>query len=179
MSGRWFCFLRAINTGARRVTNERLLRAFTTFGALDVAAYQAAGNVTFRTNGGVAPSAAELADHLGAELGFECPAFIRNGTALQSIAEQCPFTDADLAGTEGRVQIAFLERAAGDEAVNEVRSLVPADDLVVLTGTEWWWLPKAGISDSELPVRQVETILGPMTMRTKATIDRMLARFAT
>lgn len=178
VSDRWFCFLRAINTGDRRVTNELLLDAFASFGVGDVEAYRAAGNVTFRAEDDLPARTARLAGHLAAELGFECPLFLRRSDDLRAIAGRCPFTDSELAGTEGRVQLTFLEAAPKDEAIAEVRLLVPDDDRVVLAGQEWWWLPSGGVSGSVLPVRRIETILGPMTMRTKATIDGMLARFA-
>jgi uncharacterized protein (DUF1697 family) len=46
---RYYAFLRAINTGNRRLSNEQLLAPFLELGFTDVAAYQAAGNVTFRS----------------------------------------------------------------------------------------------------------------------------------
>jgi hypothetical protein len=47
---RYYAFLRAINTGDRRLTNAQLVAPFHELGYVDVAAYQAAGNVTFRCN---------------------------------------------------------------------------------------------------------------------------------
>ena len=50
MTDRRFVFLRAINTGGRRLTNDELLAPFDALGLTDAAAYQAAGNVTFRSD---------------------------------------------------------------------------------------------------------------------------------
>ncbi|MEL6891108.1 MAG: DUF1697 domain-containing protein [Actinomycetota bacterium] len=172
---RWFAFVRAINTGARRLRNDELIAAFDSFGLDEPAAFQAAGNVTFRS--AEAPDETALAAHLGDELGFECPVFIRAAEDLGAIAASCPFGDDDLAGTEGRVQLTLLAAAPSSAAVDAVRKMVPTDDLVVIAGSEWWWLPRAGISTSTLRVRAIEDHLGPMTTRTLATVERLLAKF--
>jgi hypothetical protein len=48
---------------------------------------------------------------------------------------------------------------------------------VALHDRQWFWLPRAGVSTSMLPVSRIERILGPMTMRTVATVERLVARF--
>jgi uncharacterized protein (DUF1697 family) len=88
-----------------------------------------------------------------------------------------PFTPDALARTEGRAQITFLTTTPDPAQVAEVMALVPADDQVVFVGREWHWLPRAGISTSRLPVSRIERLIGPMTMRTVATVERMVARF--
>ena len=120
MSAHMFAFIRAINTGGRRLTNTELLEPFLAAGYGDVTAYQAAGNVAFRSD--------REPDAIEAELG-------------------------------------------------EVLELVPDDDHVRFGGRAWFWLPRAGVSDPSLPVARLEPILGPMTMRTLGTVERMLAEF--
>ena len=175
-SGRHFAFIRAINTGSRRLTNDQLHAPFHRLGFGDVAAYQAAGNITFRTTDDAAVES-EIEEALAAAYGFEAPTFVRTGAELRAIVARTPFDEAQLAPTEGRVQVAFLRSEPTHEIVRQLEALVPPDDLVVVSGDVWFWLPEAGISTSELPVAAIERLVGPMTIRTLGTLERLLAKF--
>ena len=50
-------------------------------------------------------------------------------------------------------------------------------DMLELVSRELYWWPKDNFLDSELDLKVVEDILGPMTIRTKATIERLAKRF--
>ena len=176
MAQRWFAFLRAINTGNRRLTNEQLLEPFEALGFHDVAAYQAAGNVTFRTDASVDEAPIESA--LAATCGFAVPTFVRGADEVRAVADATPFTPGVVATTAGRVQVAFLRSEPSAEQVAAAADLTPDDDRTVVIGREWYWLPVDGISASKLPVGQVERVLGEMTLRTVGTVERMAARFA-
>lgn len=178
---RWFVFLRAINIGSHRLTNEELLAPFARLGFEDVAAYQAAGNVTFRCADAAADDlvAEERIDAaLSAAYGFDAPTFVRSRSEVDATIERQPFTPAELAATAGKVQVSFLRRAPSVDAIAGLSDLVPDTDLVRVIGREWFWLPVEGISTSELPVGQIESLLGAMTMRTLGTLQRMSTKFA-
>lgn len=177
MSTRMVAFLRAINTGGRRLSNDQLLEPFRTTDLDDVGAYQAAGNVTFLADRDPVALEAELASLLGEAYGFEVPVFVRTAAQLRERVSDVPFTAEDLAATEGRTQIAFLASSPSRAQVDDALALVPQEDRVVFVEREWLWLPRAGVSDSALPVGRIERIVGPMTMRTVGTVRRMLARF--
>jgi len=170
--------MRAINTGGRRLTNERLLAPFVELGFTDVAAYQAAGNVTFRCNdpGAVDERCIEAA--LADAYGFAVPTFVRTSGDVRAIATAAPFTAEELAGTAGKVQVSFLRTAPTAEVVDRVMALVPPEDRVVVDGRHWYWLPVEGVSGSALPVGRIESLLGEMTMRTLGTVSRMSSKFA-
>ncbi len=172
-----FAFLRAINTGGRRLTNEELLAPFRTIGLADVAAYQAAGNVTFRADRDPDEIQVELGPVLAAAYGFDAPVFVRTTVELRAGVADLPFAPEVLAATQGKAQITFLDAVPTPDQVASALDLVPAEDQVVFVGRHWFWLPRAGISTSALPVSKIERIVGPMTMRTVATVERMLARF--
>jgi uncharacterized protein (DUF1697 family) len=172
---RYFAFLRAINTGNRRLTNERLLAPFHDLGFTDVAAYQAAGNVTFR---GGAVDERHIEAALADAYGFETPTFVRTAAAVAAIVHAAPFPPDDLARSAGKVQVTFLRRTASPEQVERVMALVPEDDRVVVSGREWYWLPADGVSTSTLPVGQIEAALGEMTMRTHGTVTRLHVKFS-
>jgi uncharacterized protein (DUF1697 family) len=174
---RYYVFLRAINTGGRRVTNDEVLQPFIREGFTDVAAYQAAGNVVLRCDQPALVTADVLDDVLYEAYGFEAPVFIRRADELRSIVESCPFTDDEVAATEGRVQLTFLRDEPDEQTIASVNELVPAQDRVVFLGREWFWLPREGVSASQLSVGGIERLLGPMTMRTLGTVQRMLIKF--
>ena len=176
MGERHYAFLRAVNTGNRRLTNDRLLAPFVELGFSDVAAYQAAGNVTFIAEPDeVDEQALEAA--LADAYGFETPAFVRSAAEVAAIVETRPFPVDAVAATAGRVQVTFLRAAPPDEQVAALAALVPAEDRVRVIGREWYWLPLDGISTSAMPVDRIERLLGEMTMRTVGTVQRMSAKF--
>lgn len=190
---RVYVFLRAINIGSRRLSNDELIAPFVGAGFEDVAAYQAAGNIVFRVvepgdreRGDRAASIADatleatadsIAPVLLAAYGFEAAVFVRSGTELRAVVDARPFTTDELATSEGRVQVAFLGAEPDAATVSAVAEIVPADDRVVVSGTELFWLPRAGVGTSQLPVGRIEQLLGPMTIRTLGTVERMLAKF--
>jgi uncharacterized protein (DUF1697 family) len=174
---RYYVFLRAINTGSRRLSNEQVAEPFIREGFDDVAAYQAAGNVALRCADEARVSTESLDPVLGKAYGFETPAFVRRADELRAIVDACPFTDEQLTATEGRVQLTFLRDEPDDWAIASVGELVPTEDRVVVSGREWFWLPQTGVSASRLPVGGIERLIGPMTMRTLGTVQRMLTRF--
>lgn len=176
MGERHFAFLRAINTGNRRLTNEQLLAPFVELGFSDVAAYQAAGNVTFRADAG-SLSEADIEAALTVAYGFDVPTFVRSAAEMEAIVDAQPFQPDALAASAGKVQVTFLRAAPSADQLAEFEALVPAEDEVGVVGREWYWLPVAGISTSAMPVGQIERLLGEMTMRTLGTLQRMVARF--
>ncbi len=172
-----FCvFLRAINTGGRRLTNDELLAPFVAAGFDEVAAYQAAGNVVVRAD-------AESLRHdrldalIAAAYGFDAPSFSLSFTRLDAVIREQPFDDLTLSATVGQTQIAFLRTAPDLAAVEAVAALVPSDDAVIVRDDVLYWLPREGISESKLPVATIEKVIGPMTIRTLGTIERLLAKF--
>ena len=102
---------------------------------------------------------------------------MRSHVELTAITDTAPFSDEALAGTEGRIQVCFLRTAPPQETVAEVLAKVPVGERLAFEGREWFWLPKRGISDSRLPVSMIEALVGPMTMRTLGTVQRMLRTF--
>ena len=178
MSGdRYFAFLRAINTGNRRLTNEQLLAPFVESGFTDVAAYQAAGNVTFRCDDPGAAVQERLDAVLADAYGFETPTFVRSAAQVGAIVAAQPFSAAAIAATAGKVQVTFLRTEPPPDVIGRLVDLVPEEDLVRVVGREWFWLPIEGVSASRLPVREIEALLGEMTMRTLGTVERMSTRY--
>lgn len=175
---RYFAYLRAINTGGRRLTNDQLMEPFLRLGLRDVAAYQAAGNITFLSDDPDAVRTERLEAATVEAYGFESPVFVRSHAEVSAIARATPFSDEELARTEGRIQVSFMHRTPGESAVAAALALVPTEERVVFSDREWFWLPIRGVSDSQLPVSAIEGLVGPMTMRTLGTLSRMHAKYS-
>lgn len=176
-SQRVFVFIRAINVGSLRLTNDRLMEPFAGLGFADVAAYQAAGNITFRCDDPTAVKPDLLEAELGRVYGFDPVIFVRTPDEMRKIVTAQPFSPDDIARTQGRIQVSFLRKVPNDSMIGEVFDLAPAGDMVAFFERHWFWLPATGVSDSQLPVKSVEEIVGPITMRTLGTVRRMFDKF--
>lgn len=176
MSPLYFVFVRAMNTGGRRLTNGQQLEPFRAAAYDGVDAYQAAGNIVVHSDEPVL--SADLDPLLAEAYGFDAPTFVRSTAELQAVVAGQPFTHEQVAATAGKIQVAFLSRFPSAVDVADVMALVPDGDSVVVGNTEWYWLPLEGISGSSLPVNAIERILGPTTIRTLGTLQRMLKKFA-
>lgn len=167
-------FLRAINTGGRRITNVDLAAAVESLGYPEVAVYQASGNVLL---GGqlvdqTAEIATRLAAGLSAALGYDVPTIVRSAAEVHAIASAAPFGDLE-APVASTPQVILMADAPDADLVGALST--NADRLAVVTSEIHWW-PTAGISTSDLDVRGLEARFGTMTVRTLGTIKRISAR---
>jgi uncharacterized protein (DUF1697 family) len=173
MSERWVAFLRAINVGGRRVTGDQLVAAFAGLGLSDVSSFMASGNVLF-TAGNPDPNVIEVA--LEARLGYEVPTMLRSRDDIVRLSASQPFTPAELSATEGRAQVILLREPLSDEGAFSGLSDTAEGDLLRAGGSEVFWLPKHGVSDSALDMKALEANTGPFTVRTFNTIVRIASR---
>lgn len=136
-----FAFIRAINTGGRRLTNDQIIEPFFGLGFADVAAYQAAGSVVFRTDDPALSHPERLETALTGAYGFQAPTFVRSVDELRAVVDGQPFTPVDLAATDGRTQVSFLHSAPNATVTSEIQAVVPPEDRVVFSGREWFGCP--------------------------------------
>lgn len=171
-------FLRAINIGGRRLTMGELRAAFAPLGFADVATWQATGNVAFGTDPDAAAGdlEARIATVLGEELGIEVPTIVRTADQVRAIASGIPFSDDQVAATEGRVQVLLVRDEPTPAALEEALSHHTDDDQLHWGERELWWLPREGVSTSGLRVRQVEQALGVTTMRTHRAVAGLASK---
>lgn len=172
-------FLRAINTGGRRVSNDQLVEITRSLGFDDATAYQASGNLILGSAvpGGAAGSELEAHLSVGLEraLGYDVPVMIRSLDELRAITEARPFGDDEpLPGS--KPQIAILASSSVDAST--VASFATSADRLALVGREIHWWPTEGVSTSALDVRALEAAVGTLTVRTQATIERLVARIS-
>lgn len=178
MAATHVAFMRAINVGGRRMPMTELVAAFAPLGFEDVRSFQATGNVLFGTDPARSRRNLEndIAGVLAVELGFEVPTIVRTADEVRQVVTATPFTDDQLAATAGKVQVAFVRDAPDDDARDDVAALCPDDDLLAWHGDDLFWLPREGISTSQLPVARIERRLGPLTIRTQRSVGGVAKR---
>jgi uncharacterized protein (DUF1697 family) len=170
---RYVAFLRGMNLGGRRITNEGLRTHFEALGCEDVGTFRASGNVIFVRDESPAKLTTRLEAGLTKALGYEVPVFLRAAKELQAIAAHEPFSRKQVEASQGKLQIALLTKRPAAAAATKSLALSTAADRLAIEGRELYWLPDGGLSESELDLKAIAAILGPTTIRTKGTIDQI------
>ena len=173
----YVAFLRGMNLGGRRIRNEELAAEFEALGLSDVACFRASGNVVFASEEeDEATLTVQIEAGLGEALGYAVPVFLRDGAEMRAIAAHEPFDSAAVVASKGKLQVALLPAPPGDSASKDALALATDDDRLAIEGRELYWLPSAGISESDLELKALEAAVGPWTMRTVGTVDQIVAK---
>lgn len=170
-------FLRGMNVGGHRLTNDELRAHFTAMGFEDVATFRASGNVVFA--GRAQPPArvaARIEQGLQAALGYAVPTFIRTAEQMRAMAAMRPFSAAQLDGLAGKLQVGVLGAAPAPDARERVLALAGADDLLAFGPCELYWQPRGGVLDSTLDLKRIDSLLGVLTMRTQGTVEQLAGK---
>lgn len=172
------CFLRAVNVGGRRATNDELLAAAATAGLSSARAYQAAGNLVVDAGGRTTEAvAAALERSLAASLGFVTEVIVRDAAELATAIEGVPWDEVAVTASVGKPQVVLCRRTPDEDTAAAALALATGDDPLVLVGRDLHWLPMAGTGRSALDTRRLHELLHPATARTVGTLERLLARF--
>jgi uncharacterized protein (DUF1697 family) len=176
---RYAAFLRGINVGGHRITNDELRKACEAVGLEDVATFRASGNVIFAADDGQDPDAIvdRIESGLGATLGYEVPVFLRTAAEVRAIASHQPFPTKLVAASAGKLQVSLLAARPSAQAKKTVLALADDEDRLAMRDRELYWLPSGGLLESELDQKVVETALGLSTRRTKGTMEQVAAKF--
>jgi uncharacterized protein (DUF1697 family) len=168
-------FLKGMNLGRRRITNEDLRGAVEALGFTEVATFRASGNVVFAAGQRSDETLQRLLEEgLRETLGYEVPSFIRSARELRAITAHEPFADDHWGGKR---QVALLRKRPTASARRTVLGLADEHDRLKFTVRELHWLPERGVSDSPLDWKAVERALGPTTVRTIGTIEQIAQRW--
>jgi uncharacterized protein (DUF1697 family) len=168
-------FLRAINVSGRRATRDDLRACFEAIGLREVDVFRASGNVVFSADTiGPRELKGRIEDALAAALGYEVATFLRTADEVRAIARERPF-----AATEGRgkLQVAFLVGPPQGGVRERVLELATEADRLAFGERELYWLPSGGTMESDLDRNALVRMLGPMTFRTKNTVDQIARKF--
>jgi len=173
--GQQVAFLRGINVGGRRVTNDQLVGVAEASGFADVRAFLASGNLIVDASSAPAESEARLSTALEDALGYEVDVFVRSAAEVAAVASVMPFHEPE-DGVVGKPQVTFLHDHPTPRQWLAVAELGTADDLVELGDRCWFWLPVHGISGSALDLKAVERAVGVGTTRTLNTVSRIMQK---
>lgn len=174
----YVAFLRGMNLGGRRIKNEELKTEFEALGFADVGCFRASGNVVFAAKeGDEAKLTRKIEAGLGEALGYEVPVFLRSAAELRAVAAHEPFDPKALMASKGKLQVIFLGQKPKAPVRKKALALATEEDRLAIERRELYWLPSGGISDSNLDLKALGTALGPWTMRTKGTVDQIVAKY--
>lgn len=174
---RYVAFLRGMNLGRRRIKNPELCAAFEDIAFTNVSAFLASGNVIFdATDSDPSAVSRSIEDGLRDSLGYEVPTFLRSADDVREIAGYAPFAGITEERT-GKMQVAMFGNEVDQSARDAVLELSNDADMLEMTGKELYWWPKGNLMDSQLDLKAIESIVGPFTVRTKNTVERLAKRF--
>jgi uncharacterized protein (DUF1697 family) len=175
-------FLRGMNVGGHRIKNDELSATFSAMGFTGVSTFRASGNVIFAAAAAPEPSTemvARIEAELAAALGYAVPVFLRTATEVRAIAAHQPFAQSLIEASKGKLQVAMLSTRPPAQARKEVLALATEEDRLALGDCELYWLPSGPILDSGLDFKVIGKLLGPMTTRTKGTVEQVAAKYFT
>ena len=175
---RYAAFLRAINVAGRRIKSDELRSRFEAIGLRDVAVYRASGNVVFEADEEpVAELTARIEEGLRASLGYEVVTFLRTAGEMGAMAAHRPFGAEQVGARGGKLQVALLSARPPAHTRRAVLELATDDDRLAFGDRELYWLPTGGMADSELDLNAVARLIGPMTLRTKNTVEQIARKY--
>ena len=180
MARRFAAFLRGINVSGRRVTGADLAAAFEAAdGIEDASSFLASGNLVFTDTTRRTPPAiaAALEAAMLEAFGWESRTFLRDEVELAALAALEPFTERELEASRGKPQVTLYAEEIDRKTASALTDLATPDDRLVVSGRELHWLPRGGISESDLDLAAIERLLGPGTTRTANTIRRLHSKY--
>jgi len=161
-----------MNVGGHRITNDDLRAAFARIGFEDVGVFRASGNVVFE--GGAGDPAARIEEGLESELGYAVPTFVRTAGEMHALAAGEPFDAKTLDASKCKLQVILLRERPPEKVLERATD---SDRLALGPGAELYWLPAGGLMESELGMDGLSDLVGPVTTRTKGTIDQITKKF--
>jgi uncharacterized protein (DUF1697 family) len=176
---RYAAFIRAMNLGRnRRVSGADLRSMFEDMGFEDVASFRTSGNVVFAAGReSAAKLTARIEQDLERTLGHEARVYLRTPAEIEAIVAAQPFEPSLVEASKGKLQVSLLGAKPAAAARKQVQALATDDDRLAFSERELYWLPSAGTMESGLDRKEIEQLLGPLTQRTKGTIEALAAKF--
>jgi uncharacterized protein (DUF1697 family) len=175
---RYVAFLRGMNLGGRRIKNEQLRKEFEALGLAEVACFRASGNVVFAAEEDDEATLAERIEvALEEALGYEVPVYLRGEDELRAVAGRQPFAPAAQRASRGKLQVAFMPAVPEAAGRKRALALATAEERLAIDGRQLYWLPRGGLSESDLDLDAIAAALGPITIRTMGTVEQIVAKY--
>ena len=174
---RYVAFLRGMNLGSRRLKNEELRSHIEELGFQRVVTFRASGNLILSAARGRPDAiATRIEKGLNRALGYQVPVVLRSGAEVCEIAARLPFDRDLIAASSGKLQVTLLRETPPARARKQVLGMATDADRLAISARELYWLPSGGVLDSALDIKAIAALLGEATMRTKGTIDQLVAK---
>ncbi len=173
---RLVAFLGGINVGGHRVTMDRLRAEFSNIGFTDVETFIASGNVLFNGVGAVAGIESRIEQHLGEQLGWAVPTFVRSApdvTAIVEFADSKPFGEL----ADDHTHMVVLTRARIDtQHAAAIASSSTTDNRFHVQGSEVHWAIAGKLSASVMTLPKLVKLVGRNTTRNITSVRRLADR---
>ena len=172
-------FLRGMNVGGHRITNDELRAVFAAIGYEDAGVFRASGNVAFDAGDASDTEAVKrIEEGLESELGYAVPTFVRTAKEMHALAAAEPFETGAVEAAKGKPQVVFLrKRPAKKQREAVLARATDEDQLAFGPGAELFWLPSGGLMESGLGMDGLEDLVGQGTTRTKGTVEQITRKF--
>lgn len=168
----YVAFLRAINTGNRRLKMADLRSVYDELGYTGVATHIATGNVIFDSPS--PPPAPELEAAFHERFGFAAEVFLRAAEDVHSIIAAVPWN-----GDDDVVEVSFLERDPDPSHVRDLVATAVGPEELMVAGREVFFL--RGLGRAVPTIHKESTsmrILGmKMTRRGMRTVQQIADRY--
>jgi uncharacterized protein (DUF1697 family) len=165
-------FLRAVNLGKRTVRMPRLVEVVSRLGYDDVWTHINSGNVVFEATGSRREIELGLETAFEDEFGFEVTTFVRTAAELRRTLSATPFK---VASTDTYF-VTFLKASASPAQRAALEGLSNDFDTLVVKGRDVHWRMHGKSTDTKLPTKAWEEIIGRHTSTSRNT--NMLQKLA-
>jgi uncharacterized protein (DUF1697 family) len=153
---------------------EKLRAEFEALGLTEVSTFIASGNVIFSTRATARTLEPRIEAHLGDQLGYGVPTFLRADRELATAVALAPFGTVTPPDTH---VIAFLRAAPPTAARSATAALSNDQDRFEVHGKELHWLIHGGVSDSSVKTSLVVKTVGqPFTVRNTKSLRKLVAQ---
>ena len=167
-------FLRAVNVGRRRVAMGRLVEVVEGLGYGAVWTYINSGNVVFEASGPRADLEQAMGVALESAFGFEVTTFVRTEAELRRAIAAEPFE----VGPGATHFLTLLKSRATPAQRKLLEALTNDVDTLVVNGRDVHWRMHGKSSDTTLPARAWDAIVGPKlsTSRNTTMLRRLVSK---
>jgi uncharacterized protein (DUF1697 family) len=158
-------FLRAVNLGKRRTPNARLIEIAADLGYDGAWTHVNSGNVVFDASGGRAAIERSFERALEAEFGFAVETFVRSAPELRKALAVEPFE----IGPGDTYFVTFLKDTPTAAQRADLEALSGSFDTLVVAGRDVHWLMHGKSTDTKIPTRAWEKVIGRHTSTSRNT----------
>jgi uncharacterized protein (DUF1697 family) len=168
----YVAFLRAINTGKRRIRMADLRNLYKEMGFSDVATHIATGNVIFSSPS--TPPLSFLESQFEQHFGFMSEVFLRSAEEVHAIVAAVPWT-----GEGDLVEVSLLEGEPAPSSARVLEGTAVEPENLVVSGREVYFLRGLGKGAPTVHKESVTASLLGMrtTRRTMATVRQITERY--